>query len=401
MENDEILLIKLRDCFTGGYTLPQYCIDNDIKKPLFVSEEKFLTFTWEIHVQFRYDKRIFAEFSFLDLPSGKTSFALGNTTSAMSYQNFSEINLADFDAIILLTEKNVEVEVNTISLENLCNYFFYKTYAEIPTLNFLQRYPQVKFFLTYYPIFNEEYNNKSFNKQLMHYPAFRRAIRASKHTPIETTLDKFGYTNRQLRALIKGGKAVKNFDGSSSMIDNNDPLVRIKDGKRETADQPEHFRNKIYICGTCHDYGVNAPFDKTIASYLQKMLNEANLPYRVENESQRYGSRYQDIFYNLNNIEPLPGDIIFLYIHSIHSNNQKRLPFLDLLNAFSPPLDFREFFCARNHLNELGYKTLAEGYFKFLTENNFFRDKEFNYPTPPPHCIATESLHSSRQAAAM
>ena len=38
---DEELLIQLEDCFTGGYTLPQYCIDNGIKKPLFVAEKKF------------------------------------------------------------------------------------------------------------------------------------------------------------------------------------------------------------------------------------------------------------------------------------------------------------------------------------------------------------------------
>ena len=57
MEKDELCVIKLRDCFTAGYTLPQFCIDNEIKKPLFVSEEKFLQFVWEIYVQFRYDKR--------------------------------------------------------------------------------------------------------------------------------------------------------------------------------------------------------------------------------------------------------------------------------------------------------------------------------------------------------
>ena len=41
---DEQFLIQLRDCFTGGYTFPQFCIDNDIKKPLFVAEGKFWQF---------------------------------------------------------------------------------------------------------------------------------------------------------------------------------------------------------------------------------------------------------------------------------------------------------------------------------------------------------------------
>ena len=64
--NDEIFLIQLRDCFTGGYTLPQFCIDNGIKKPLFVAEKKFWQFVWEIYVQFHYDKRLTAQFSFID-----------------------------------------------------------------------------------------------------------------------------------------------------------------------------------------------------------------------------------------------------------------------------------------------------------------------------------------------
>ena len=42
--DDETRLIVLNDCFTGGYTLPQYCIDNGIKKPLFVTEQKFSNF---------------------------------------------------------------------------------------------------------------------------------------------------------------------------------------------------------------------------------------------------------------------------------------------------------------------------------------------------------------------
>lgn len=178
-------------------------------------------------------------------------------------------------------------------------------------------------------------------------------------------------------------RTVANLDGTTNLIDNDNPLVNIKYGKRVTAYQPENFLNKIYFVGPCHYIGMFAPFDKTIESYLQKMLNEHNLPYRVENESQRFANRYQDIFYNLNRLNPKPGDIVFIWISggNLHSKN---LPYLDLSDAFDPPHDYREIFCDRLHVNELGYKILAEKYFKFLTENNFFRDKEFNYPSPPP-----------------
>ena len=170
-------------------------------------------------------------------------------------------------------------------------------------------------------------------------------------------------------------------DGTSKLIDDDYPLMKILNGKRFTAHQPEHFQNRIYIVGTCHHYGFGAPFDKTIASYLQQMLNEHNLPYRVENEGQCYNQRYQDIFYNLNQIAPAPDDIIFIYLNNGKPNNSD-IPFCDVSNAFDQPHDYREIFTTNWHINELGYKILAERYFKFLTENNFFRDRKFINPPP-------------------
>ena len=90
MEKDEKYVIILRDCFTGGYTLPQYCIDNGIKKPLFVFEEKFLNFMWEIYVQFKFDKRMLAQFCMLDIPKGRITFTAYNTVRALEYKNFSD-----------------------------------------------------------------------------------------------------------------------------------------------------------------------------------------------------------------------------------------------------------------------------------------------------------------------
>lgn len=222
-------------------------------------------------------------------------------------------------------------------------------------------------------------------------------IEAKGKTTVETPFDKFGYTNEEtLRGLLVGAYVKTNLDGSTTMLDDDYPIVNIKNGKRVVPNQPEHYLNKIYICGTCHDYGICAPYDKTISSYLQQIINENNLPYRVENESQRYAGRFQDIFYNLYNLNLMPGDIIFM---NVRDYQPKRIPTFNLADAFDPPHDYKEAFCAIGHYNELGYKLIAERYFRFLTENNFFRDKDFTYPIPPPFIITTESLRSSRRAA--
>ena len=154
--------------------------------------------------------------------------------------------------------------------------------------------------------------------------------------PIETSLDKFGYTNQEvykmIHVAINGIKTDAN--GLTVMNDSNDSLIQIKNGKRVTAYQPKHFQNKIYFFGPCYYMGSYAPFDKTIESYLQKMLNENNLPYRVENEAQTYWGRYQDMLYNLNALQPQPNDIIFIYVDNLSVDG---LPLFDLSAAFDPP----------------------------------------------------------------
>ncbi len=382
MDKDLTYVIKMRDCFTAGYTLPQYCIDNDIKKPLFVTEEKFLAFAWEIHIQFHYDKRMPAKFSVFDIPTVKLNFAVHAIAPKLKCENISEINPDEYDAIILLTlSKNDFSSDKIIPLDTLTRYFIRKTYTEIPLLNFLQRYPQVKLIQTSHVLIKRYKDAAGFNKQLKSHISVKKRLLKNKSGNVKTPLDKFGYTNQEVLEILESPEVITNFDGSTLQKDTDEiSLQRIHDGKRVTAYQPENFVNRIFFFGSCHDYGINAPFDKTIESYLQKMLNENNLPYRVENESQRYFTRYQDIFYNLNKLQPAPGDIIFFWYNHLAV---KSLPFLDLSDAFNPPVDYKKIFCFRDHVSELGYKILAEKFFAFLTENNFFREVCINYPAPP------------------
>ncbi len=397
----EEIFARLRDCFTAGYTFPQYCVDNGIKRPLFVSEKKFELFLWEIYVQFHYDKNLKAHFCFLDAERTAINFnAHGGLIDALRIQNISAVNFDDFDKIIFLTtEKPADINKKVVPLNEVQRFFIRKAYCEIPLLNFLQRYPKVKLILTNFPAAIGRYKDGAkFNEQLKGLEQMRKILRADKSGNVKTPLDKFGYTNAEVLELMEAPDVKTTPDGATVMADDERPLTRIKNNRRMTAYQPETYRNKIYFVGSCHHYGANAPFDKTIASYLQKMLNDNHLPYRVENESQRYFNRYQDIFYTLNNLSPNPGDIILTWIADLRATNSV-FPFIDVNNAFDPPNDYREIFCVKGHVNELGYKLVAEKYFNFLTANNFFRDKDFDYPLPPPLRTATASRRNTNRAA--
>lgn len=385
MMNDEQLLIQLRDCFTGGYTLPQFCIDNKIRKPLFVAEKKFWAFMWEIYVQFRYDKQLPAQFALIDAPTTEIKFSVHYIIGELICLNISMINPKFFDAVICLTARRI-FDNRAIYLDALADYFINKTYIETPLLDFLQRHPQVKLFTTKLPNDIKRYEGgKEFGKTLTETNALAKQIMNSTGNKIPTPLDKFGYTNQEVLEMIYPSKGTKtNFDGTTIIEDNAHPLIQFKNGKRVTAYQLAHFKNRIYFVGPCHYLGSYAPFNKTIESYLQKLLNEKNLPYCVENVSQFCYGRTQDIFYNLNKLTPAPDDIIFVVVENQRATDYN-IPFCDVADAFDAPHDYRELFFDNVHANELGYKILAEKYFAFLTAHDFFRNVEFKYATPPPN----------------
>ncbi len=404
MENDEFYMIQLRDCFTGGYTLPQYCIDNGIKKPLFVSEEKFLQFMWEIHVQFSHDKRIKPDFVSLHDKEITIRLFPGTLFKELNIQNLSKLISSksfNYDKIFVLSIQKGNLHSDKIIyLDELTIHFIRRIYMEIPALHFLQRNPKIKFFFTNFTVLNPDSNNTARENQILADKITLSKILdrlKEESTEILTTpYDELGYSRQDLIDMLSDTEAKINPDGSSTLVDDNNPLIRVKNGRRVVPNQPEHFQNHIYFMGGCSHFGTGAPFDKTIPAYLQQMLNENNLPYRVENVSQFFTYRYQDIFYNLNHLSLKPGDIIFIFFDNMLSNI---LPSFDVSNVFARPHNYGEIFADSCHVTELGYKILAEKFFKFLTENNFFRDKEFVYPPPVNHHIATVYLRNSRRAA--
>lgn len=380
--NEELFFIRLRDCFTAGYTFPQFCIDNNIKKPLFVAlDERHVTFLWEIHIQFKYDKRITPDFSLLNGKSGAAGWSVGGMIAALKFENISSVNLSEYDKIIFLIAGRLSQNIpNAIYLNQLTNYFISRAYLEIPVLHFMQRHPKVKLIVTNFPQ-QPQIDDEEFNKYLYDF-SLPKIISQNPNVHVKNHFDKLGYTNEEVRNLILGPRRITNLDGSTSMEDNPHPLVRVEKNQRLTAYQPEKFVNKIYFVGSCNQYGVNAPFDKTIESYLQKMLNNNNFPYRVENESRHYFNRYQDFFYNLIKLDPKPGDIIFVAVNDILPITQG-IPFIDVSKAFDG-YDPKDLWVLKAHANEKGYKILAEFYFDVLVKNNFLKNIEIKYPAPPP-----------------
>jgi len=380
--NDEIYITQLRDCFNAGYQMPQYCIDNNIKKPLFVGvDESQKIFLWEIYVQFKYynDATISPQFAFsLPIAPKAVNFSIHAICGDLSFKNLSELSLENFDKIILLTNDILDLKNNNlIYLKDVCKYFFQKAYCDIPLLHFMQKHPRVKLIVTNFPI--KPKTNPEFEKKCYWLAQIAQKLRTDKNGNVKTLMDKLGYSNAEVLRMITWPGATRNADGSVTMKDVDHPLVHVKNGIRRTAYQPEQFINRIYFFGTSGHYGLYAPDDKTIESHLQKMLNEKHLPYRVENRAGPFFNAQQNTFYNLNALNPEPGDIILVYFTD--GLMPLDIPSFDVSKIFDS-YDYAEFFADQTHLNENGNKILAEKYFNYLTENDFFKHTDFEYLPP-------------------
>ena len=293
--NEDLLIIRLRDCFTAGYTLPQFCIDNNIKKPLFLAiDERRADFMWEIFVQFKYDKRITPKFTLLNGKVGILNFSVASVLSEMKFENIASLNLNEYDKIIFLMAGKIKAQLpNAIYLDQLTDHFITRTYAEIPLLHFLQRHPKVKLIVTNYPILHLNEYSTEFEKRILkeNIHQVHAKIETSNGEKIDTPLDFLGYTNEEVLELLTMTGAKTNPDGSTSLENSASSLIGVSNGQRKTAYQPTNFENTIYFMGTCTYFGIGTPYDKTLESYLQKMIAENNLPYRIENEGQFFAGR--------------------------------------------------------------------------------------------------------------
>lgn len=382
MQYDDTLFIQLRDCFYGGYSMPQYCIDAGIRRPLFIAFRS--DWLWEIYVQCRYDKRLQPEFILLNNGNISINYSVACVLNALELNK--AVDIKNFDRIIVLTTARFVQMPDAIYLDILVNKFSAHVYAGKPLYSYLKHHPDVKIIVTNTPLLISNPHSTDYEKKILSADdihSLRRRLEQNKGTQIETRFDMFGYTNEQVLSLLQMSGANTNLDGSTSLIDSDDELINIREGKRMTAYQPANYDHTIYFMGTCTYFGIGTPYNKTLESYLQKLLNENGFRYKVENASQFFAGRYQDIFYNLNRLPVESGDIIFMCLQGLAP---ERIPFFNVENVFTRPHNFGEVFSDVNHINENGYRALAQIFFGLLVQNSFFANLKYELPTvEEPH----------------
>ena len=348
--------------------MPQYCRDKGIKKPLIVSYDS--DFLWELSIQFRYDKGLFPVFQVFG-DRKNVNYGSYCTAGGQHFETVDFGRLDRYDRIIVLTTNRYTQfpDEKTIYFERLLKEISQYVYAERPVYEFMRRHPGVAVLVTNVPLCKRDGTSTEIERNMESIHAMREKLKRNRETIIETQFDRFGYSNAEVLRMLELTGAVTEPDGSTRLNDNEDPLVGVRDGSRQTAYQEKEYAHTIYCMGTCTYYGIGAPWNKTVESYLQKIMNDNGEDYRVENASQFFSGRYQDIFYNLDRLPVKPDDLVLICLQGLSVSG---IPFYDVSGLFDRPHDYGEVFADDCHLNENGYRVLAEKIYVYLKEHCFF-----------------------------
>lgn len=151
-------ILRLRDCFTAGYNMVNYCDDTNTKSPIIISDNPNIL--WEIRTQFLFLRSTIYPRLFLLSEQTTIRASTACTLNDTTIQRLSpNIDVCKNDAIIIISdEKNKSINIkhkNVIHFKELLNHFILYTYAAIPLSKYVKDHPGVKVILTNVPLLDK------------------------------------------------------------------------------------------------------------------------------------------------------------------------------------------------------------------------------------------------------
>lgn len=171
------------------------------------------------------------------------------------------------------------------------------------------------------------------------------------------------------------------------LTDFNGTHYKVINGIRETTNSPKHYKNTIYVYGSCIARGFGVSNNSTIESYLQNLVNTYyKNQYRLVN--QGIGGKVDDIedFTKMMFQEYKKGDIV-IHIGGNSWNDMEtdERPLVytcsEALNNFDSSIPI--FIDKVVHLNHNGNKCVAEFIFRKLESNKILQFNSDNHIIAP------------------
>ena len=183
------------------------------------------------------------------------------------------------------------------------------------------------------------------------------------------------YTKDDIGKLFTPTPFIK-MDNFHFAVDKHSNYINILNGERHTLNQPETYKNRIFLLGSCWASGVYAEDAYTIASYIQNYMKESKVV--------SYTGGYNNYNIQIFQYDILENDIVILFDVMPYMPSKKEniiykymlqylelkgisyITFEDVLHNISAPIciDYA-------HTNHRGYKIAADYIY-----NNFLKYEE-------------------------
>lgn len=217
----------------------------------------------------------------------------------------------------------------------------------------------------------------------------------------------YGFNDQYIEEVCSAQYKIVCYNGTYLLEDCTGKYVNILNHRRVTTDAPSFFTNTIYFFGHSCVIGYHVDDSGTIESNLQRIINENNLPYIVQNCGNAYSSHYDWIFGLTKDMQFQSGDILLFCTHMdwqteqyLKNNDKKFLS--NILGIYTTPIfqrphDHGEVFTDDHHFNGKGYSLIAQKIFDDIKAAGFF-DKDKNVIDEEPEPFDKPSVTENKVA---
>jgi hypothetical protein len=163
-------------------------------------------------------------------------------------------------------------------------------------------------------------------------------------------------------------------DGRKYYYDYNSKHLNIVNGRRITTRQPPDASSRMFVLGSCGIWGHCGTDSGTIASQLQKLIND-NTKKKIccENHAGYLNGVMETQWSELFGLPVRKGDYVVYgcFHHPTHLPLQG-IDCIDLSKLFEQPHEYGAVFAFKNHYNDNGRKVLAEALFDHMQDLDYF-----------------------------
>lgn len=377
-KNSEILLHNAMLLATVGGSAFDYLIDKGIKRVTIYGDD--------LLVSYLYEQAYYKDFEIVDIigPRKKQLDIRFPRVGKIDINPISDIDLNTYSVPVIIADTAYPKELLNyknngniaLGMGELCLYSHYKRLLFDPILSYAKNYPSLKLSVFSSPSVYKIKNPSELEQDIRKNHPNHNRLQVSQEV-----FEKNGFDAEYIKEVtapinVKKGRIDK-------LVDKTGKYVNVVNGYRLTTDTPTDYSNTVYMFGNSICYGFGAGDSETIASVMQREINEHWQElgkYSVLNCANGGGLNAKQMMQSINYHMPQNGDVIVIAMSDMTELLQEiyedRFIWCNGKDVLDRPHSYGEIYFDINHVNAKGQEICGKYLAEILFQNGALVDKE-------------------------